>query len=185
MAFVFAIVALLTLGLLPACARTTASRGAGDVPPVAARVEEPHAPAVESPAPADTPPAPLTPRERLDHHMKQVADLGTHFERLLREPCPRFPSPAAWQTFIDGEVERAVLLAAHLKEASAAAKATGDEVAVRLAKAPQRRTEDAYALAAKLQNCADDNGSTLDLWSIARRIEREVPQRRAEIRLPR
>lgn len=179
-----AIFAVLTLGLLPACARTALPRGAGEPAPVASRIEEPAPAPVVAPL-AAVPSGPLSPRARMDYHLTQAAGLAGHFERVLREPCPRFVSPAEWDRFLDGEVERAVLLAAHLKEASSAARATRDEEAIRLARAPQRRAEEAYGLAAKLQTCAQDNGTALDLWSIAHRIEREVPQRRAEIRLPR
>jgi len=54
----------------------------------------------------------------------------------------------------------------------------------RSAKAPRARVSEAQSLVATRQTCAGDDGATLEPRAIWRRIEREVPRRRAEIALP-
>jgi hypothetical protein len=123
-------------------------------------------------------------RPRVDHHLRQVEDLAQHFQTVLTTACPRFASPGEWDRYLDGEVERVVLLVAHVEQAWVEAKATGDDDVRRTAKAPRKRLEQARALLDKLSGCAGDNGTTLNQGSLWRRIEREVPQRQAEIALP-
>jgi hypothetical protein len=123
-------------------------------------------------------------RPRVDHHLKQVEDLAQHFESVVATACPRFPTPAEWNRYLDGEVQRVVLLMAHVEQAWVEAKTTGDDDVRRVAKAPRKRVEGARVLLDKLSACAADNGSSLNQLSVWRRIEREVPQRQAEIALP-
>jgi len=55
----------------------------------------------------------------------------------------------------------------------------------REAKAPRRRVDQARALFDKLSACAESNGAApFSQMAVWRRIEREVPQRQAEIALP-
>jgi|SRR5689334_22032213 len=121
---------------------------------------------------------------RVDHHLRQIEDLAQHFQTVLTTECPRFSSTGDWNRYLDGEVERVVLLVAHVEQAWVEAKATGDDDVRRTAKAPRKRLEQARALLDKLSSCAGDNGSSLNQMGLWRRIEREVPQRQAEIALP-
>jgi hypothetical protein len=85
---------------------------------------------------------------------------------------------------LDGEVERVVLLVAHVEQAWVEAKQTGDDDVRRAAKAPRRRLEEARTLLDKLQKCASDNGTSFSQMSVWKRIEREVPERQAQITQP-
>jgi hypothetical protein len=123
-------------------------------------------------------------RPRVDHHLRQVEDLAEHFQSVMSTACPRFASSGDWDRYLDGEVERVVLLMAHVEQAWVEAKTTGDDDVRRVAKAPRKRIEQARALLDKLSGCAGDNGSALNQMTLWRRIEREVPQRQAEIALP-
>jgi hypothetical protein len=123
-------------------------------------------------------------RPRVDHHLRHVETLAQHFESVMSTDCPRFPSSADWDRYLDGEVERVVLLMAHVEQAWVEAKTTGDDDVRRTAKAPRKRLEQARSLLGKLSGCAGANGSSLNQFGLWRRIEREVPQRQAEIALP-
>lgn len=123
-------------------------------------------------------------RPRVEYHLRHIEELAQHFEGVLREPCPRFASTDAWDSYLDGEVDRVVLLVAHVEQAWVEAKETGDDDVRRVAKAPRRRLDEARALIDKFQKCADDNGATFSALGIWQKIEREVPRRRAEIRQP-
>jgi hypothetical protein len=123
-------------------------------------------------------------RPRVDHHLQQIDTLAQHFESVMASECPRFPSAALWDRYLDGEVERVVLLMAHVEQAWVEAKTTGDDDVRRVAKAPRKRLEQARALLGKLSGCADANGASLNQIGLWRRIERQVPQRQAEIALP-
>jgi hypothetical protein len=123
-------------------------------------------------------------RPRVDHHLRHVEDLAQHFESVMTAACPRFASPVEWDRYLDGQVDRVVLLVAHVEQAWLEAKTTGDDDVRRVAKAPRKRLEEARALLDKLSGCADANGSALDRLALWRRIERAVPQRQAEIALP-
>ena len=123
-------------------------------------------------------------RPRVDHHLREVETLAQHFESMLSADCPRFTSAGEWDRYLDGEVERVVLLMAHVEQAWIEAKTTGDDDVRRVAKAPRKRVEQARTLVGKLSGCADANGSTLNQLALWRRIERRVPQRQAEIALP-
>lgn len=123
-------------------------------------------------------------RPRVDHHLQQVETLAQHFESVMSADCPRFASTAEWNRYLDGEVERVVLLMAHVEQAWVEAKTTGDDDVRRVAKAPRKRIEQARTLLGKLSGCADANGSSLNQLGLWRRIEREVPQRQVEIALP-
>jgi len=130
-------------------------------------------------------PAALTdPRERVDHHLKEAGELARHFEDVLGASCPRFASRSEWDRHFDTEIDRVVLLLAHLEQAWFEAKRTGDDDLRRSAKKPRHRRDQARALVGKLQICADENGSGFTPLTVWWRIEREVPKRRAEIALP-
>jgi hypothetical protein len=123
-------------------------------------------------------------RPRVDHHLRHAATLAEHFESVLNTDCPRFTSTAEWDRYLDTEVQRVVLLMAHVEQAWVEAKTTGDDGVRRVAKAPRKRLEQARALLGKFSGCADANGAALNQLGLWRRIEREVPQRQAEIALP-
>lgn len=123
-------------------------------------------------------------RPRVDHHLKEVETLAQHFESVMSADCPRFASSAEWDQYLDGEVQRVVLLMAHVEQAWVEAKTTGDDDVRRVAKAPRKRLEQARTLLSKLSGCADANGSSLNQLGLWRRIEREVPQRQVDIALP-
>jgi hypothetical protein len=124
------------------------------------------------------------PRERVEHHLRAVDELGLHFEGLLRNGCPRFASREEWSTYFDGEVDRVVLLMAHLEQAWLEAKKTPDDEVRRAAKAPRKRVDEARALVDKLQQCAGEHGARFAPLSVWQRIERDVPGKQAEIALP-
>jgi hypothetical protein len=123
-------------------------------------------------------------RPRVDHHLQQVETLAQHFESVMSADCPRFASTAEWDRYLDSEVDRVVLLMAHVEQAWVEAKTTGDDDVRRVAKAPRKRLEQARTLLGKLSGCADANGSSLNQLGLWRRIEREVPHRQTEIALP-
>jgi len=123
-------------------------------------------------------------RARMEYHLREANHLSDHFETVMQSECPRFRTPGEWSTYLDTEVERVVTLVAHLEQAWVEAKATGDDEVRRTAKAPRRRADQARALLVKLQGCAQGNGSEISQAALWRRIEREVPERQAEIALP-
>jgi hypothetical protein len=123
-------------------------------------------------------------RARSEYHLREFNQLSEHFEAVLKNGCPHFDSSAEWGSYLDGEVERVVTLIAHLEQAWVEAKTTGDDEVRRVAKAPRKRVDRARALLDKLQGCATDNGATISQEALWRRIEREVPERQAEIALP-
>lgn len=123
-------------------------------------------------------------RARMQHHLTEVNLLTDHFESVLRGECPHFGSAGEWRSYLDGEVERVVLLLAHLEQAWIEAKSTDDDDVRRAAKAPRRRADRARVLLGKLSGCASSNGASISQGELWRRIEREVPQRQAEIALP-
>jgi len=57
--------------------------------------------------------APEEARARVQHHLQEVDQLTTYFEGVMGRECPRFGTPAEWREYLDGEVERVVLLLAH------------------------------------------------------------------------
>jgi hypothetical protein len=128
---------------------------------------------------------PTDPYERVAYHLREVDELAGHFESVLAAECPRFATPERWQGYVDGEMDRVVLLVAHLEEAWLEAKQTHDKELRRIAKAPRRRIEEARTLLDKFQRCAGDNGSSVTPLALWQRIERDVPRRQAEIALPR
>jgi hypothetical protein len=127
---------------------------------------------------------PAEARARAEHHLKEVSALSAHFDGVLSGECPRFVSTAEWSSYLDGEIDRVVLLVAHLEQAWYEATRTGDDDVRRTAKAPRRKLEQARALLDKLQGCAQVNGASFSAAAVWRRIEREVPQRQSQIALP-
>ena len=122
---------------------------------------------------------------RVEHHIREVSVLVQHFETFVADKCPRFATPAEWNAYAEGEIDRMLLLAAHAEQAWVEAKRTGDDDVRRAAKAPRRRLDDAPQILNKLSTCAEDNGVTLSPGSVYRRLERELPRRQSEIALPR
>ena len=123
-------------------------------------------------------------RARMEHHLKEVTRLAQHFDGVMSAECPRFPSRSEWTTYFDGEIDRVVLLVAHLEQAWYEATRTGDDDVRRTAKAPRKRMDQARALLDTLQGCAEGNGASFSSMSVWRRIEREVPSKQSEIALP-
>jgi hypothetical protein len=128
--------------------------------------------------------APAVARARVEHHLRHIERLLGHFETVLADRCPRFPTREAWDAYVEAETDRLVLLMAHLEQAWVEAKRTGDDDVRRAAKAPRRQSEQGWQLIDKLQTCAELNGSSFSPLLVWRRIEREVPRRQAEIALP-
>jgi hypothetical protein len=122
---------------------------------------------------------------RVDHHIREATVLAQHFETLVGAQCPRFPNVGEWNAYVEGEVDRMLLLAAHVEQAWVEAKRTGDDDVRRAAKAPRRRLDDAPQIMDKLAACAQDHGATFSAGPLYRRIERDLPTRQAEIALPR
>jgi hypothetical protein len=141
--------------------------------------------ALSSPALGREPDRPVEQvRARMEHHLREVHELADHFENVLARDCPRFATPQEWRLYLDGEIDRFVLLVAHLEQAWIEAKHTGDDEVRRTAKAPRKRVERARALLDKLSGCAEGHGVPMSHMGMWRRIEREVPARQAQIALP-
>jgi hypothetical protein len=141
--------------------------------------------ALSSPALGREPDRPVEQvRARMEHHLREVHELADHFESVLARDCPRFATPQEWRLYLDGEIDRFVLLVAHLEQAWIEAKHTGDDEVRRTAKAPRKRVERARALLDKLSGCAEGHGAPMSHMGMWRRIEREVPARQAQIALP-
>ena len=122
---------------------------------------------------------------RVDHHIREVGVLVEHFETFVAGECPHFPNPVEWNAYAEGEIDRMLLLAAHVEQAWVEAKRTGDDDVRRAAKAPRRRLDEAPKILNKLSACAEGNGVTLSPASVYRRLERDLPRRQSEIALPR
>jgi hypothetical protein len=122
---------------------------------------------------------------RVEYHLQQIDTLTQHFDSVLRSPCPHFASADEWDSYFDGEVDRVVLLVAHVEQAWVEAKQTGDDDVRRAAKAPRKRLQEARSLLDKLRECAGDNGASFSPMGVWGKIEREVPQRQTEITQPR
>jgi hypothetical protein len=122
---------------------------------------------------------------RVAHHLDEASRLAAHFEGVLRESCPRFATSAEWHTYVDGELQRVVLLVAHVAQAWVEAKTTDDDDVRRAAKAPRRRVQEARGLVNKLAGCAEANGSHLPISALWQQVEQEVPRKQGEITLPR
>ncbi len=129
--------------------------------------------------------APTDVRARVDYHVRHATELAEHFDDVIKRDCPRFSTSSEWQAYVDDEVGRMVLMAAHVEQAWVEAKTTGDDEVRQAAKAPRKRLSEARPLLSKLQTCAENNGATLSVASVWHRIDREVPRRQAEIALPR
>ena len=99
--------------------------------------------------------------------------------------CQRFATVAEWDAYAEGEIDRMLLMVAHLEQAWAEAKRTGDDDVRRAAKAPRRRMDEAPQILSKLAACAETNGTTVSPGAVFRRLERDLPRRQAEIALPR
>jgi len=122
---------------------------------------------------------------RVEYHIREVGALIEHFETFVAGECPRFSTTAAWEAYAESEIDRMLLLAAHVEQAWVEAKRTGDDDVRRAAKAPRRRLDDVPKILNKLSACAEDNGVTLSPGSVYRRLERDLPRRQSEISLPR
>lgn len=125
-------------------------------------------------------------RPRVDHHLREVARLIEHFEALVTTECPRFASVAEWNAYLARETDQMLLLAAHAEQAWVEAKRTGDKAVRQAAKSRGgRRIEEGIPVVDKLTTCAEENGITFSPGPVYRRLERDLPQRQAEIALPR
>ena len=122
---------------------------------------------------------------RVDHHIREAMVLAQHFEGLVGAECPRFSNVGGWNAYVEGEIDRMLLLAAHVEQAWVEAKRTGDDDVRKAAKAPRRRLDEATQVVDKLAVCADSNGTSFSAGPVYRRIERDLPRRQAEIALPR
>ncbi len=92
----------------------------------------------ERPAPSERssladPNVPQDPGARVQHHLREIAPIVEHFETVLAKDCPRFASRAEWRAWIDDELDRVVLLVAHVEQAWVEAKRTPDDDVRRLA----------------------------------------------------
>ncbi|MGH7354265.1 MAG: hypothetical protein ACRELS_06750 [Candidatus Rokuibacteriota bacterium] len=123
-------------------------------------------------------------RPRVEHHLRAADDLAQHFGTVLTAECPKFDSRDAWRAYFDGEIDRVVLMMAHLEQAWTEAKRTGDDDVRRAAKAPRRRVDEARTLVGKLQQCANGYGTSFSPSAVWRRIERDVPLRQSDVALP-
>jgi hypothetical protein len=137
------------------------------------------APAIAGDLPADEV------RPRVEHHLRAANELADHFDAVVRGGCQRFTTTSQWDAYVNGEMDKVILLAAHVEQAWVEAKTTGDDEVRRAAKAPRRRLDEARALLGMLSACAETNGTTLPTGTLVRQLEREVPRRQAEIALPR
>jgi hypothetical protein len=124
-------------------------------------------------------------RPRVEHHLRAANELADHFDAVVRGGCQRFTTTSQWDAYVNGEMDKVILLAAHVEQAWVEAKTTGDDEVRRAAKAPRRRLDEARALLGMLSACAETNGTTLPTGTLVRQLEREVPRRQAEIALPR
>jgi hypothetical protein len=127
---------------------------------------------------------PALARARVEHHLRHIERLSGHFQTLLTAHCPRFPSRAGWESYVDAETDQLVLLLAHLEQAWLEAKRTDDDDVRRAAKAPRRNSDQARQLVDKLTACAEANGATFSALGVWHRVERDVPRRQVEIALP-
>lgn len=122
---------------------------------------------------------------RVDHHLREIGGLVRHFETFVAGACPLFATADEWNAYAEGEIDRMLLLVAHVEQAWVEAKRTGDDDVRRAAKAPRRRMDDAPQILTKLAACAEDNGTTISPASVYRRLELDLPRRQADIALPR
>ncbi len=113
-------------------------------------------------------------RPRVEHHLRAAGEIAWEFEDVLAGECPRFASAGEWDAYLDAKVDRVVTFVAHLDQAWAEAKRTGDKDVRRTAKTPRVKVA-----------CADGNGTSLVPGAVWRRIEREAERRQSEIALPR
>lgn len=123
-------------------------------------------------------------RPRVDHHVRHAEQLGSHFDLVIQQECPRVASSSEWNAWIDGETDQLVSLVAHIEQAWEEAKRTGDDDVRRVAKAARRRLTEARWLLEKLTTCADRNNAPLQPADIIDRVQRDVPRRQTEIALP-
>lgn len=124
-------------------------------------------------------------RPRVEHHLRAADEIARELEGVLAGACPRLASAGEWDAYLDAKVDRVATLVAYLDQAWAEAKRTGDKDVRRTAKAPRAHVDRARLLLAKLQTCADGNGTSLVPGEVWRRIEREAERRQGEIALPR
>ena len=69
-----------------------------------------------------------------------------HLETVVAADCPQFSTAGERLAYIGGEVDRVVLLVAHLDEAWSEAKRTSDKEVRRAAKAPRAQVSEAQNL---------------------------------------
>src|SRR5712691_4781674 len=124
-------------------------------------------------------------RPRVEHHLRAADAIAREFEDVLAGECPRFASAGEWDAYLDAKVDRVVTFVAHLDQAWAEAKRTGDKDLRRTPKTRRVGVDRARLQLAKLQACADGSRTSLVPGAVWRRIEREAERRQSEIALPR
>src|SRR5436309_5720638 len=112
-------------------------------------------------------------RPRVEHHLIAADQIVRHFESVIAEDCPKLDSDAERRAYIDGELERVVLLVAHLDEAWSEAKRTSDKDVRRTAKAPRAQVGQAQNLVTKPQTCTGEGGASREPRAVWRRVEQE------------
>src|SRR5207245_9453686 len=120
-------------------------------------------------------------RPRVGSQRREVEGLAQDLGSGMGQPGADFASPDRWQADFDGEVERVVLLWAHVEDAWVEAKETGDDDVRRAAKAPRKRLDEARALLDKLHACAADNGVAFSQGTVWRKIERRSEEHTSEL----
>src|SRR5262245_8003769 len=93
-------------------------------------------------------------RPRVEHHLIEAEQIVRHFETVVAGECPLFSTAADRRAYFDGEVDRVVLLVAHLDEAWSEAKRTAYKDVRRAAKTPRAQVSQAQSLVTKLRTCA-------------------------------
>lgn len=128
--------------------------------------------------PSSTPQAEV----RVAFHLAEAEALHEALAPVVTGPCPRFPTPAAWDAYLETLRDQGVTFAAHLDEAWREAKSGGDDLRRRV-KAARREwlVGNPTRLVGKLTRCAWRNGSPLDPWRLWREVSAQVPDRRREV----
>src|SRR2546426_11199342 len=86
---------------------------------------------------------PTDPHARVAHHVQEAEQIAQHFEGVMKKDCPRFSSKDEWKSYFDGEVDRMVLMHAHVEQAWLEAKRTKDDDLRHTAKVPRKHFAEA------------------------------------------
>ena len=119
---------------------------------------------------------------RVDHHIREAGVLVQHFETFVTGACRLFATADEWNTYAESEIDRMLLMVAHVQQAWVEAKRTGDDdVRRRAAKRPRRRMDDAPQILTKLAAWPRTTARRSRRSRWYRRIERDLPRRQSEI----